>query len=420
MGVLPAGEPALRRGGLTLSAAPRLVFEEVTKTFRDRMTPRTLRDALGSGLKLLTGGSEPPRTRFVALDRMSFEVAPGEALGLIGHNGAGKTTSLKIAAGVYRPDSGRVTASGPVAAMIELSAGFHPDLTGKENVFLNAALLGLRRREVQKLLPEIVEFSGIGKFIDAPLRVYSTGMEVRLGFAVAAHVPANLLLVDEVLAVGDLDFHTRCVDRMAEKRRDGVSVLFVSHNLSVVEQFCDRVIVVEKGRKCLEGPPREVLDGYRRMILAAPGGPLASLVRRVRRGTGRMRIDEVRFAGPGQDGAIETGRPFSVHLTLAAEPGTPPPTIALTIHAAGGAMLTGAESRGDAMGADPVPERSTVEIAFDRMVLLPGAYQVSVAVRDPQGLSDWDVHEKVYTLAVHGDRPPGELGQTAMPARFRR
>lgn len=402
------------------SAQPRLVFDHVTKSFRDRTTPRTLRDQLGSTANMLLGRSESKRTRFVALDDVSFEVAPGEALGFIGHNGAGKTTSLKLAAGIYRPDAGRVSAQGPVASMIELSAGFHPDLSGRENIFLNAALLGLRRREIAGLLPRIIEFSGVADFIDAPLRVYSTGMEVRLGFAVAAHVPANLLLVDEVLAVGDLDFRARCLARMAERRREGVSVLFVSHQLSVLESFCDRAVLIDHGRKVLEGDPARLIDDYRRRILTAPGGPMNSPVSQVRRGTGEVVIAAVRVIGPDGGAGVVHGAPFRVVLSLEAEAGTPPPTLGISIHSQDGAVLAESFSPGTAEGLLPLPGACDVEVAFERMTLLPGAYSISVYAHDREGLSEWDVHDKVHALAVFGDRPTGQRGMVDLPGAWRR
>jgi len=401
-------------------SAARLRFEQVTKTFRDRTAPRTLRDAIPSAVSMLLGRPEPPRTRFVALERVSFAVAPGEALGLVGRNGAGKSTSLKLAAGIYRPDEGRVVREGRVASMIELSAGFHPDLSGRENVYLNGALLGLRRREVAALMPRIVAFADIGPFVDAPLRVYSSGMAVRLGFAVASHVPAELLLVDEVLAVGDLDFHTRCVERMAARRREGVSVLFVSHNLAVVEQFCDRVLVVDRGRKVEEGDPVTVVDAYRRRVLAQGDHPSASGDLEVRRGSGEVVVRAVEVVGESGSPEVVAGRPFSVRVHLTARPDAPAPTLELYLHAPEGTLLSSVRSRGDAPGVEPVPGDSVAEVRFGRNDLLPGAYVLSVFVRDPRGLGEYDLHERAYRVAVHGERPEGVRGAVDLSAAWHR
>ncbi len=408
------------------SSEPRIVFENVTKSFRDRTRPRVLRDAIPSALGLLLGRKEPEGTRFVALDDVSFSVAPGEALGLIGRNGAGKSTTLKLAAGVFRPDSGRARVVGRFASMIELSAGFHPDLSGRENVYLNAALLGLRRNQIEDLLPRIIEFSGVERFIDAPYRVYSTGMGVRLGFAVAAHVPADVLLVDEVLAVGDADFYVKCLDRMAERRSEGVSVLFVSHNLAVMEQFCDRVAIIDAGRKVEEGEPVDIIDEYRRMVLAETDGPQQSRDAWIRRGCGTVTISDVTAFGDPAEGAslaeterpIVSGRPFTVRLRLECEPGTPAPTLGVEIHAPAGTMIASCQSHAQKLDLPPLPGPCDVDLRFDSNALLPGAYAMTVYARDPSGIRDLDVHSKAHRLAVHGDRPAGDLGMVDLRPRW--
>jgi ABC-type polysaccharide/polyol phosphate transport system ATPase subunit len=214
----------------------------------------------------LIGQRREPTRRFVALDRVSFTVAPGEALGIIGPNGAGKSTTLRLAAGIYPQDSGDIVVRGRVSALIELSAGFHPDLSGRENIYLGGALLGLRKRQLREVFDEIAEFADIGEFLESPVRTYSTGMAVRLGFAVAAYVPADVLLVDEVLAVGDQEFRTKCMNRMAERRREGASILFVSHNLGAVESFCDRALLLTEGQIRAEGDPAETIEAYQAAV----------------------------------------------------------------------------------------------------------------------------------------------------------
>jgi len=395
--------------------SPRLSFDRVTKSFRDRTHPRVLRDAIPSAVGRLLGRPEPPRTRFIALHDVSFDVAPGEALGVIGKNGAGKSTTLKLAAGIYRPDSGRVTRDGRVAAMIELSAGFHPDLTGRENVFLAGALLGLTGKDVRALLPKMLEFADIGEFVEAPLRVYSTGMVVRLGFAVASFVPSEILLVDEVLAVGDLDFHAKCVDRMAQRRRENVSVLLVSHQIAVIEQFCDRAMFVDRGAKALEGPPVQVLDEYRRSMIARGGDPDVGDPE-VRRGSGPVRIVAVEAFGDGPDRAVVAGAPFTVRLVLESEKDAPSPTLGVEIHALDGALIARSSSPGDAARA----AATSAQVRFEQNALLPGAYALTVFARDPQGRSDYDVHDKAHRFAVHGERTGGERGLVSLAARWRR
>ena len=399
---------------------PRLVFDHVTKSFRDRTHPRVLRDAIPSTLGLLLGRPEPKRSRFVAMDDVSFEVSPGEALGVIGRNGAGKSTTLKLAAGIYRPDAGEVRRRGRVAAMIELSAGFHPDLSGRENVFLSGALLGLRGKEVRALLPQMLDFAGIGAFVDAPLRVYSTGMIVRLGFAVASFVPAQILLVDEVLAVGDLDFHAKCVDRMAARRRDNVSVLLVSHHLALIEQFCDRAIAIERGQKAMEGAPSTVVDDYRRRMVAegpaAGGGGEPT----VRTGTGEVRIVSVEIVGdPAGGGRVEAGRPFSVRLSVEATAAGPAPTYGVEVYAPDGVLVARTESRGEP-GALIQMGASEAQVTFRANALLPGAYVLTVFARDARGHGDIDVQHKAHRFAVWGERRGGEQGHVSLGADWRR
>lgn len=199
---------------------------------------------------------------FEALHDVSFAVAPGESLGIIGHNGAGKSTMLSLLAAVMLPSEGRISTTGRIAPVLELGAGFHPDLSGEENVILNAVILGLTRQEAQDRLEDIVAFSELGEFIHQPIRTYSSGMLVRLGFAVAVHTDPNILLVDEVLAVGDADFQKKSRERILDLRRRGVSMVLVSHAMETVRAVCDRVIWIEHGRTQEAGSAGEIVDAY--------------------------------------------------------------------------------------------------------------------------------------------------------------
>jgi lipopolysaccharide transport system ATP-binding protein len=200
--------------------------------------------------------------RFWALKNISFELEHGESMAVVGGNGAGKSTLLSMVAGLAQPNEGRVELNGRVAALLELGAGFHPDLTGAENLLLNAALLGLARRRAVALFDQIVEFSGIGEFIDEPLRSYSSGMIMRLGFSVAIKTEPDILLIDEVLAVGDVNFQTKCIDALAEFQRGGGSILFVSHSGIAVQRMCRRAIWLDHGELMLDGEASAVVDAY--------------------------------------------------------------------------------------------------------------------------------------------------------------
>src|SRR6266850_652135 len=206
-----------------------------------------------------------------ALRNLSFQVKEGEALGIVGHNGAGKTTILRILAGITTPTAGEITIRGRLAALVEVSSGFHPELTGSENVYLHGAMLGMRRSEIRRKLESIVEFAGVGRYIEVPVKRYSSGMYVRLGFAIAAHLDPDILLLDEVLAVGDAAFQAKCLDRIMELRKDGRTLVFISHDLAAVYRLCDRALLLNHGCILADGPPRQVIDHYQQMTFADQG-----------------------------------------------------------------------------------------------------------------------------------------------------
>ncbi len=239
-----------------------ITLERVSKVYRRYGRQRrfaTLKSALltGSVVRHLR-----PEESFEALDDVSLTVAPGATCGIIGRNGSGKSTLLKLVAGITRPTRGEVRVEGRVSALIELGAGFHPEISGRENVFVNGVMLGLSRREIDRRFDEIVEFAELEDFIDAPVKTYSSGMYMRLGFAVAVHVDPEVLLVDEVLAVGDEGFSLKCLDKFADFKRRGKTILLVTHTLSMVERFCDEAVWLDEGRKRLVGDPRRVVQMY--------------------------------------------------------------------------------------------------------------------------------------------------------------
>jgi len=207
-------------------------------------------------------GDAAPEDRFLALKDISFEVRPGEALGIIGRNGAGKSTLLKILSRITPPTSGRAELSGRVSSLLEVGTGFHPELTGRENIFLNGAILGMSRAEIRRRFDEIIAFSEIEKFLDTPVKRYSSGMYVRLAFAVAAHLDPEILIVDEVLAVGDAQFQKKCLGKMEEAGREGRTILFVSHNLTAIRKLCTRAILLSQGELAADGAPKAVIAEY--------------------------------------------------------------------------------------------------------------------------------------------------------------
>jgi lipopolysaccharide transport system ATP-binding protein len=216
------------------------------------------------------------RKAFWALDDVSFTVKRGESIGIVGPNGSGKSTLLKIMADLARPTRGKINVNGRISALLELGAGFHPQITGRENAILNAVLLGLTRREAEQVLPDIIAFSELGDFIDEPMRTYSSGMYIRLGFAVAVHVHADVLLVDEVLAVGDGEFQQKCFDHIEKLRAKGVTIVLVSHDLGSVTRFCERAILLHHGQVQVEGKSQPGVHEYLSRIAAVLGHAVSS------------------------------------------------------------------------------------------------------------------------------------------------
>jgi ABC-type polysaccharide/polyol phosphate transport system ATPase subunit len=243
----------------TTSSGAEIEFRQVTKRFQIR-EGRTLREFVPG---LMRGARPEP---FYALRDVTFFVSRGETVGLVGRNGSGKSTALKLIAGVTAPTQGDVYVAGRVSPLIELGAGFHPDLTGRENIHLNASILGLSAREIREQFDGIVEFSELREFIEMPVKRYSSGMYVRLAFAVAVHANPEVLLVDEVLSVGDTFFQEKCLDRMHEFQKRGTTIVVVSHSLALVENFCERAIWLEHGRLVMEGPAREVVQRYQESV----------------------------------------------------------------------------------------------------------------------------------------------------------
>jgi lipopolysaccharide transport system ATP-binding protein len=259
---------------VTPTESPAIKFDRVSKRYRVFRQSEN-GSANGSFVRRLLGSGAV--NDFWAVNDVSFTVARGEALGIIGHNGAGKSTILKLLYNITRPTRGEIMIEGRLAALIEVASGFHPELTGRENVYLNGSLLGMRRAEITKKLASIIEFAGVAPFIDTPVKRYSSGMYLRLGFAIAAHLESDVLLLDEVLAVGDANFQAKCIGRITELKQAQKTIVFVSHNLSAVESLCDRVLLLHRGEVISSGAPKEVIAEYEQLRLALPPSNPAAL-----------------------------------------------------------------------------------------------------------------------------------------------
>jgi ABC-type polysaccharide/polyol phosphate transport system ATPase subunit len=337
--------------------------------------------------------SAAPRTRlgdghFQALDDVTFSVDQGEVVGIIGHNGAGKSTMLKLLAGVTQPTRGQVSVRGRVAPLIEVGAGLVPELTGRENVFLNAAILGMKRSEIRRKFDEIVSFAELEQFIDTPIKRYSSGMQIRLGFAIATSVEADVLIVDEVLAVGDLSFQRRCFDRMEYLiRRQGKTVLLVSHNLRQVERLCDRVLMLEHGRLVASGPPREVCDllfaKSDRHILDRLSLPSKTSVAEH---TSEVDLLEIKLLDLflKETVALQHDREFTLKVRVRIHRALPEVTFGFGIHTTDFLYLTTHNSETELAIGEMRPGEHEVHCRVSRMPLLPGVYSIRLGITSGQ------------------------------------
>jgi lipopolysaccharide transport system ATP-binding protein len=332
-------------------------------------------------LRLLRGARAPRREDFWALRDVGFELDSGEVLGIIGRNGAGKSTLLKVLSRITRPTTGQVELRGRVGSLLEVGTGFHPELTGRENVFLNGSLLGMSRREIARKFDEIVAFAEVEKFLDTPVKRYSSGMYVRLAFAVAAHLEPEILIVDEVLAVGDAEFQKKCLNKMGDVAGQGRTILFVSHNMGAVQNLCRRAILMEHGRLRMLGTAREVVARYLEASDTAAATPVGE--RRDRSGEGRFRFEEVILLdGEGRPRAYAvTGEELYLKFRLRVPTDGPLPSpleIGIAIREPQGLRIT--EIASHFTGESPATGAAAREITcfVPRLPLLPASYRLDL------------------------------------------
>ena len=336
-------------------------------------------------------------TDLLAVRNVSLEIRPGESVGIVGRNGSGKSTLLKLLAGIIPPHEGTVRVRGAVASMLELGAGFHPDFTGRENVFMNGAIHGIDEKTISARLDEIVAFAEIEDFIDMPVRTYSSGMQMRLAFAVASHIEPDILLLDEVLAVGDEAFQGKCLERMYNYRRRGGTIVFVSHDPNAVEQICDRAILMADGQVIEDGVPSKILSRYHRLLVeeTAPGEPApepaASHEDEEAHGAGeqwgnrRAVITRVDLLCEGEPrDAFVSGDQATVRMTVRAATDIVNPIFGVQVHSIDRTLVYETHSGLDGAAFEPIPEgdRFTIEFTIPSMHLHSGTFKVSLAVSD--------------------------------------
>jgi ABC-type polysaccharide/polyol phosphate transport system ATPase subunit len=369
-----------------------LKFDHVSKKYRIRR--RLQRGQSQHPILNWLNGLRRQSEEFWALRDVSFEVRRGEALGIIGHNGAGKSTILKLLSRITTPSSGEITIRGVISGLIEVGSGFHPELTGRENIYLSGSILGMRRREITEKLDSIVEFAGVGQFIDTPVKQYSSGMYVRLGFSIAAHLEPDILLLDEVLAVGDAAFQEKCFQRIGELKEAGKTIVFVSHDLTAIERLCGRVLLISRGSVAGSGSPVEMIAQYQR----DPGYGVTP-----RRSDGSTdavlpRIEILSVSFHNSDGhrnpAFRTGEPMTVRIDYLAH--EPVREIVFEVHIF--SFYTMKERAKcqlstdlDRAGLDLGEGRGAIECFCPELALQPGTYSVDTTIRQRNAPSDVNI-----------------------------
>jgi ABC-2 type transport system ATP-binding protein len=341
---------------------------------------------------------------FLALDDVSFPIMPGTAVGLIGPNGSGKTTLLKIIAGVLRPTAGTVTQRGRLAALLELGAGFHQELTGRENVYLNASILGLTKKETDRVFDDIVAFAELDDFIDTQVKFYSSGMFVRLGFAVAVHVDPEVLLIDEVLAVGDEGFQQKCLQRISDFKNEGRTIVFVTHVVDQVRRICTDAVMLQKGRVHASGNPEDVVREYRRLLLTKDVAYAQTAQ------TKDVEIAQAELLT--EDGfkaeKLRPGDTLIVQLDLKANRPVSAPVVDVTLHDQHNVYMYGANT--EELGTDigPIEDKKRVRFKIGPLPYTSGKYWVTLAARSPDAATLYDMQEHAYSFEIPAvsDNPP--------------
>jgi ABC-type polysaccharide/polyol phosphate transport system ATPase subunit len=354
--------------------------EGVSRRFRiQARETRTLKD-----LFVQRGRSEA--TDVWALQDVSFDIARGAAVGLIGRNGSGKTTLLRIVAGIIKPTSGRVRAEGRIGSLLELGAGFHPDFSGRENVYLNGAIQGLRRRDIRERFDEIVAFAELEHAIDRPVRTYSSGMTMRLGFAIAAFLDADVLLLDEVFAVGDEAFQRKCFGRIFAFKEAGGTIVFVSHDASAVERLCERSVLLSAGRVAFDGPTREAVTRYRR-ALSAETDPAEREAGLREWGTGEITIASASLVGEEGSERLQflSGEPFALRVAVAAHDGAPAPRLQLELRDDAGTLVAGEAVDLAALGWSAANGRQGIRFEIGSLPLADGRFHLRLGLTDESG-----------------------------------
>jgi len=343
------------------------------------------------------------REGFLALSGVDLEVRQGETVAVVGPNGSGKSTLLKLVAGILRPTVGRVEVNGRVTALIELGAGFHPEISGRDNAIVNGMMLGLSRSEILGRLPEIVEFSGIGEFIDQPVKTYSSGMYVRLGFSVAVTVEPDVLVVDEILAVGDEVFAHRCLDRIARLQRRGAAILLVSHDLGLVEQLAHHGLYLRQGKPVLVGPAAAVVSRYRSDVASEEAGAQVAGGNARRWGNGAVGLDDVNLvdAAGRPVRLLSSGEAAAIRIAYTVRRPQEDFVFGVAIHREDGTHVFGTNTELDGWRPERLVDSGEISLEFPHLELAPGRYLVDAAVHSKAGLAyDYACEVTSFTVSA--------------------
>ncbi len=406
------------------TSRPPIVLDSVSKRFTLSLNrPRTLQEGFVRTLGV-AGRKDPSRETFWAVRDVSFKVKQGEMLGLVGSNGSGKSTLLKLITRILTPTRGTVSVHGRVAALLELGTGFHPDLSGRENIYLNGSFMGLSRSDIRRRIDEVIAFADIGPFIDTPLRHYSSGMQVRLGFAVATMFDPDVLLVDEVLAVGDARFQASCLERIQELRQQGTTILFVSHDLSAVRKNCAEAVWLDQGQVRVIGPAHDTISAYMAKVWAENNVYVRPVLedntgRSKRWGSGEAEITDVRLVN--QEGVnsatFETGDTMTIDLEYTAHKPLSRPVFGILIHGEDGMQIGESKNKGTEHWVEYLNGSGRIQCLLE-LPLLPAKYYLTVTVYDELLVHPYDHREQEFSFRVQASRFPEEHGRVRLQGRW--
>lgn len=394
-----------------------IAFENVSKRFRfTTERPKTILETVISAFRR-------PRRQGTesmwALRDLSFAIHQGECVGIVGRNGSGKSTLLKLCTRILRPSSGIVRVTGRVSALLELGTGFHPDLTGRENVYLNASILGLDQDAVDAVFDDIVAFSELDEFIDVPVKNYSSGMYMRLGFSVAIHMDPDILIVDEILAVGDAAFQSKCLARIHDLKRQNKTIVLVSHQLEMLQALCTRIVWMEKGKLRMSGGTTETLQRYLSDTHQLPDGRLSAVFNRW--GTGEVELTAVRLLDEHNrpSATFEPGRPLAIEVDFIAHRPVDEPEFGVAIfREEDGLQVAGPNNRAVGQPISQINGEGTLRIDLADLPLLPGRYDLTVALHDAVLRTAYDYHERAYHFRVAGELVEEDRGVVALRSKW--